>query len=83
VDRGALWSAQTPQTFRRSALLEVLAQAEADGFRPTDDAALWERYVGPVAIVAGDATNLKITRARDLELLRALLSARGAAEDPR
>ncbi len=71
-----LWLAQTPQVFRRLEFLELLERAEAEGITPTDDSALYERFVGPVPIAAGDASNLKITRPADLELAAALMKAR-------
>jgi len=79
VDREGLWAAQTPQAFEAARFRSVLAEAERDGFRPTDDAALWERYVGPVTIVPGDPRNLKLTGNEDLELARALLALEGAS----
>src|SRR5262249_35969927 len=60
IDRASMWSAQTPQAFRADVLRDLLARAQADGFVPTDDAALYERYVGPIALVRGDPTNIKI-----------------------
>ena len=83
LERERLWIAQTPQAFDRERLLHLLA--EADG-RPdphaaravTDDASFWERHVGPVAIVPGDATNMKITGPEDLAIAEALLHARSA-----
>lgn len=77
LDRTVLWSAQTPQCFRAGDWRDVLLRAEEDAFRPTDDAALWERYAGPVSIVRGDPSNLKLTTPRDLLIAEALLQARG------
>lgn len=76
LDRAELYKAQTPQVFRADRYREILARAEAEGFRPTDDSALWERYVGPVAIVPGDPANLKITQPEDLDLARGVVRAR-------
>lgn len=75
VAREGLWRAQTPQAFEARRFRECLARAAREGFRPTDDAALWERYVGPVALVPDLPTNLKITTPADLELARALVAA--------
>ena len=75
LERSGLWAAQTPQCFRAATFLELLERAEREGFSPTDDAALWERYVGPVAIVEGSPTNLKITRPADLAVAAVLLRA--------
>lgn len=76
LDRSVLWAAQTPQSFRREVLLELLLRAEADEFEPTDDCALHERYLGPVTIVAGDPCNLKVTTPADLIVAEALLAWR-------
>jgi len=76
LDRSSLWAAQTPQCFEARRFLELLERAELEGFRPTDDAALWERYVGPVAIVEGSAANLKLTTVEDLEIAEAILAVR-------
>jgi len=76
LDRSLLWAAQTPQCFRSELLRELLRRAQHDGFRPTDDSALHERYVGPVPIVEGDATNLKLTCPTDLAVARAILTER-------
>ena len=76
LDRSTLWLAQTPQVFRRLEFLDLLERAEAEGITPTDDSALYERFVGPVPITPGDASNLKITRPADLELAAALMKAR-------
>ncbi len=75
LDRAALWCAQTPQVFRRARFLELLERAQAAGWSPTDDAALWERYVGPVPLVEGERTNLKLTTPEDLVVAAALLRA--------
>ena len=76
LERSQLWAAQTPQCFRTELLRELLRRAEQDGFRPTDDSALHERYVGPVPIVEGDATNLKLTTPTDLAIAAAILAER-------
>jgi 2-C-methyl-D-erythritol 4-phosphate cytidylyltransferase len=79
LDRTVLWSAQTPQVFRRDLFLELLDRARADGYRPTDDSALHETYVGPVPIVPGDRWNLKITLPEDLPNVARILRERGGA----
>jgi 2-C-methyl-D-erythritol 4-phosphate cytidylyltransferase len=76
LDRSLLWAAQTPQGFDAARLRRVLARAHRDHFTPTDDAALFERYEGAVALVEGDADNLKLTTPADLALGAAILRAR-------
>ena len=79
-----LWSAQTPQVFRAELLRSLLERARSEGYRPTDDAALHETYVGPVPIVPGDARNLKITQPEDLTVAISILRERagGSPSDP-
>jgi len=79
-DRARLWQAQTPQGFPREGLARAYARARDDGFAATDDAALYERYVGPVRVVTGSYRNLKITRPADLAVAEALALAPGAGE---
>lgn len=76
VDRQGLWTAQTPQVFESKRFHRCLEAAAAAGLRPTDDSALWERFVGPVTLVRGEASNLKITLPDDLEIARALFAQR-------
>jgi 2-C-methyl-D-erythritol 4-phosphate cytidylyltransferase len=79
LDRSVLWCAQTPQVFRLAKFRQLLASARSDDLRPTDDAVLYERYVGPVPIVRGSAQNLKITTSEDLVLAASILRTRQAA----
>jgi len=66
LDRSALVAVQTPQAFRR----EALVAAHAAGGEATDDAALVETAGGTVVVVAGEAGNIKLTTSDDLALLR-------------
>ncbi len=76
LDRNELWLAQTPQTFRRTLLVEAYDKAAADRVHATDDAALVERLGHQVGIVPGSGDNIKITTAEDLIIAEAILSAR-------
>ncbi len=76
LDRSVLWAAQTPQVFRASRLRELLERAQTEDYRPTDEAALHERFIGPIAMVESEATNLKITTQADLVLAEAIVRAR-------
>lgn len=78
LDRSVLWCAQTPQVFQAERFRQLLDRAMNEGFRPTDDAALYERYIGPVPIVEGDPYNLKLTTPADLLLASAILRARSS-----
>lgn len=76
VDRERYFRAQTPQCFPLGVLREAFERAETDRFLGTDEAALVERLGVPVAIVAGDEQNLKVTRLEDLERVEYYLSQR-------
>lgn len=77
LDRSVLWAAQTPQVFRAAEFRSLLEKAKQDAFRPTDDAALYERYVGAIPICEGDPSNFKLTTPGDLAIAASLLRARG------
>jgi 2-C-methyl-D-erythritol 4-phosphate cytidylyltransferase len=75
LKRASVVMAQTPQGF---AFLPLLAAHEAAAERElrgretgvpveyTDDAEIWGEFAGPVAVIAGDASNRKITFLEDL-----------------
>ena len=65
VDRSDYYSVQTPQVFRTQEIKRAYDLAEKDGFTATDDAAVYERYIGKVSISEGDPANKKITTAAD------------------
>jgi len=66
LDRSRVGRAQTPQGFVFTLLGQALASAEETGFTGTDEASLVERLGRPVAVVAGDPRNIKITTSLDL-----------------
>jgi 2-C-methyl-D-erythritol 4-phosphate cytidylyltransferase len=76
--RGRLWCAQTPQIFRREALLGAYATAEEVLLAATDDASLVERAGGRVGMVRASAENLKVTDRVDLRLAEQILADRRA-----
>ena len=74
LDRSCLVAVQTPQAFRAAALREAHTNASGGASAP-DCAALVEACGRPVAVVAGDPRNLKITTPADLALAAALAGA--------
>jgi 2-C-methyl-D-erythritol 4-phosphate cytidylyltransferase len=72
ISRDGLWSAQTPQVFRR----EVLERARlAAGDRSFSDDAAAVRAAGiPVRMILGEPRNLKITTTEDLGYARELVA---------
>jgi 2-C-methyl-D-erythritol 4-phosphate cytidylyltransferase len=77
LDRSRLVAVQTPQAFATAAL----QRAHVDEEDATDDAALVERHGGRVVVVAGAATNVKVTTPADLTVAAALVEAGHAAAD--
>lgn len=77
LSRDTIYMAQTPQAFKRDVLAKAVAVGRS-GIEATDEAALAERAGYSVHIVPGDAANVKITTAADLEAARAV-AAKSAA----
>lgn len=79
LPRSRLRRCQTPQSFRLSTLRAGYAAAAGDPhFTATDDATVVLRYLPgvPIAVVPGDAENLKVTEPLDLFLADQLLRRR-------
>jgi 2-C-methyl-D-erythritol 4-phosphate cytidylyltransferase len=81
LDRGVLWSVQTPQVFWAAPLREALDVDAATLAAATDDAGLVEAAGGTVAIVEAPRENLKVTTPLDLRLAELLLERRAARAD--
>lgn len=72
--RSVLYQGQTPQSFKLMLLkrcLEALSQAERDALTDACKAVVLAEE--PVALVAGDSANMKITYPQDLRIARALM----------
>ena len=76
LNRDEIWLAQTPQVFRREPFLAALESAQHDNWQGTDCASIMERAGHQVALVRGEAENLKVTYAADLERAAAILAGR-------
>ncbi|MEZ5488160.1 MAG: 2-C-methyl-D-erythritol 4-phosphate cytidylyltransferase [Steroidobacteraceae bacterium] len=73
--RKGLWRALTPQAFRLRPLLAALQAAAQAGRVPTDEAEAIEwAGLGRPLLVAGSASNLKVTTPADLALVTRLLT---------
>jgi 2-C-methyl-D-erythritol 4-phosphate cytidylyltransferase len=77
-DRGNIWLAQTPQTFRNTVIRNAHEKARAESFLGTDDASLVERLGKKVHVVMGDYRNIKITTPEDMVLAEAFLQKQAA-----
>jgi 2-C-methyl-D-erythritol 4-phosphate cytidylyltransferase/2-C-methyl-D-erythritol 2,4-cyclodiphosphate synthase len=68
LERGALRAVQTPQAFRADLLAACHDRAAAKGAAEfTDDGGLVRHYGHPVHVFEGEATNMKLTDARDFD----------------
>ncbi|MDH7515226.1 MAG: 2-C-methyl-D-erythritol 4-phosphate cytidylyltransferase [Bacteroidota bacterium] len=81
LDRSEIWLAQTPQGARAGLWRKAFDTAERDGYCGTDDVELLERLGIEVALVPGDAANIKITTPEDIALVDAVLGQRQRATE--
>jgi len=65
-NRLMVMTAQTPQIFSFPEILEAHELAAKEKFLSTDDAMIWDHFIGPVAWVKGESQNRKITFKDDL-----------------
>ncbi len=76
VDRRSLWLAQTPQMFRYGMLRAALESAAERGLAVTDEASALEQAGHAPRLVAGSASNIKVTRPADLPMAERYLAFR-------
>ncbi|HBR03727.1 MAG TPA: 2-C-methyl-D-erythritol 4-phosphate cytidylyltransferase [Ruminiclostridium sp.] len=72
-ERGLLWSAQTPQAFKKEIILESYDRAYQEGIRSTDDAGLAEAAGFQVIMFEGSYKNIKLTSAEDLIIAESII----------
>lgn len=77
LDRSVIMGIQTPQAFNYEELVKAYEMARDEQVEASDDASLFERYIGRVKVVPGDYSNLKITTREDLVIAEGLLRFRG------
>lgn len=65
LDRNHVYRAQTPQTFRFGSILKAHRKGRKRPF--TDDASLYQKYIGKVFLVKGSEDNIKITVKEDVD----------------
>jgi 2-C-methyl-D-erythritol 4-phosphate cytidylyltransferase len=79
VPRAQIWRAQTPQVFKREALVHALRECSRLGVHVTDDAEAMERAGVQVHIVDVRTVNMKLTTQSDWRLAEYILGTRGHA----
>lgn len=77
LKRDELVLVQTPQGFKKNLLMDCYDHMDFSVFQVTDDAALFEYFKMPVAIVMGEESNIKVTTPIDLVFGKAILEERG------
>lgn len=75
-DRDLLWSAQTPQAFKRDLIIKAHEYAKITNFRGTDDAMLVENIGKQVYMIQGKYDNVKITVPEDILVAKSILEKR-------
>lgn len=76
LDRDEIVCVQTPQAFRRAVLERAFHEAGAALAGATDCSGLVERTGAPVAIVAGERDNVKVTEPADFAHVASKLASR-------
>ncbi|MEX2588468.1 MAG: 2-C-methyl-D-erythritol 4-phosphate cytidylyltransferase, partial [Actinomycetota bacterium] len=76
LDRNGVWRVQTPQIFRREALVDALTRAIEAGLEATDCSHMLTLGGYRVKVVPGDPQNFKVTRPGDLAWAEAVLASR-------
>ncbi|HET7412058.1 MAG TPA: bifunctional 2-C-methyl-D-erythritol 4-phosphate cytidylyltransferase/2-C-methyl-D-erythritol 2,4-cyclodiphosphate synthase [Pararhizobium sp.] len=78
VPRAGLFAAQTPQAFTRQSILAAHQEAAISGQKEfTDDASIAEATGTLVRLIPGEADNVKLTTAHDIEMADRRLTATG------
>ena len=80
--RDRLWAAETPQVFARDLIVRAHARVAARGLPVTDDAQAVELLGHPVAVLANDRPNPKLTTPADLAYVEFLLTRARAEVKP-
>ncbi|MDE5618490.1 MAG: 2-C-methyl-D-erythritol 2,4-cyclodiphosphate synthase [Clostridia bacterium] len=65
LDRSKYVNVQTPQIFNAAEIKKAYRNAMEDNFTATDDAQIYEKYIGRVTLFEGDAANIKLTNPPD------------------
>lgn len=76
IDRSRTYLIQTPQIFRRDLITAAHEKAADEGFEPTDDCMLIERYGGRIKITEGSYDNIKLTTPEDIAVAERILQRR-------
>jgi len=70
LDRDRLRTSHTPQGFRYAALAKMYKRRHIEKYRPTDEAAAFEKAGYRVKIVEDGNVNIKVTTKKDLDIIK-------------
>lgn len=77
LNRDELWRTQTPHSYKFDELWEIHNKAISDGVRNmAASCSLMQKYGKPTYFSKGSEKNIKITTVEDIEIFKALLSAK-------
>ena len=74
VDRSKYACVQTPQSFSAGILREAYSTLPSDNSITDDASAVERRQLGEIALVEGEATNIKITNPMDMAIAEAIMN---------
>ena len=80
LDRERLWTAFTPQIFKKEVLFNATIENTHDDKIFTDEASLVEVNGGKLKMIQGSKDNLKITLPEDINLAKSILISHGRLE---
>ena len=80
LDREKLWTAFTPQIFKKEVLFNEAINNTHDDKIYTDEASLVEVNGGKLKMIQGSKDNLKITLPEDIKLAKSILISHGRLE---
>jgi 2-C-methyl-D-erythritol 4-phosphate cytidylyltransferase len=74
LDRNRLWAMETPQVFRREAILDAYRHVAQNNIPITDDASALEQIGQKITLFENPLPNPKLTSAKDIPLIEFLLT---------
>jgi len=80
-DRSSLWTAFTPQIFKKEVLVNAISSHDVNKVSFTDESCLIEANDGKIKMIQGSRDNIKITFPNDLILAKSILISQGRVEN--
>ena len=77
LDRRSLWTAFTPQVFRKEVLFNAMNNLEDKSVDFSDEASFIEANQGKIKVIEGSRENIKVTLPEDLNIAKSILISQG------